>query len=265
MQLWLSIWVIACYLMTSLAFWLCARGRISTLFTLVFLFVSCQSHALLLIHDVGLKDSNTWNLSIFNVISIFAWTMACVSFFWLWKKEMSVGGVIIALINAAIVALSALLHSQKPFLESMSTGMIWHIFSSIAAWTVLSIAVIHGVLYGTIYARLKQKKLKGIPMTSLANIERLTLLFTAIGFVLLLFSLFSGWLFVDNLFAQHLLHKTLFTMLAAVIYGWTLFLYYGHHRHGTTIIYWSFFAYGLLMMGYVISNIVLQFVLHNRM
>lgn len=263
MQLWLPFFVIFLYAVSGTAFWRTARRGLSVLPPLAILFAACQSHALLLIHTVGMTGSQAWNLSIFNVISIFAWTLACLSFFWLWKREMALGGVMIAGINSAIVLLSALLHSKKPFLEALSGGIIWHILCSIAAWTVLSIALVHGILYLTIFQRLKRKKLKGIPMASLANIERVMMLITAIGFALLLASLFSGWLFVENLFAQHLVHKTLFTMASAAVYGWTLVLFYGKHQRGAAAVYWSFCGYALLMMGYVISNIVLQFLLHR--
>ena len=47
------------------------------------------------------------------------------------------------------------------------------------------------------------------------------LLFTLVklGFVLLTVSLLSGFLFVNDLFAQHLAHKTVFSMAAWVVFG----------------------------------------------
>ncbi|SUO95458.1 cytochrome C assembly family protein [Suttonella ornithocola] len=255
MQLLLPFLVICLYLGTAWQFYRATRSHSSSFTALAFLFAACQLHAFLLITTIG----NTLNFSIFNVVSAFAWSVAVLSFFWLWKKQMALGGVIISIVNASLVVLAAVFVSRKPFLSNLQGGMIWHILLSMAAWTVLTIALIHNVLFMYLFQRLKNKRLKNTNLASLANLERISVLYLLLGFLLLLAALMSGWMFVENLFAQHLWHKTVLTMLSAAVYGWTLFLYYGRHYRGLIIVYWAFAAYALLMMGYVISNIVLQF------
>lgn len=261
MQLWLPLFVILAYLITGTAFFASARAKFSHLWAMALLFLACQSHAFLLIKTVSAGGNAVINLSVFNVISIIAWTLSCLSFFWLRRPEMALGGVMISVINALLVFVAGLFHSRKLFLYAGNEGIIWHILLSVAAWTVLSIALIHSFLYLYFFHRLKKKQLRNLKMTALAHLERLSMYYTLIGWALLMLSLLSGWLFVSNLFAQHLWHKTVLTMFAALIYAWLLWAYYVKHRRSTVLIYWSLSAYAVLLTGYVVSNIVLQFII----
>lgn len=261
MQLWLPLLVISIYLITGTAFFASAKAKFSYLWAMALLFLACQLHAFLLIKTVSAGGNAVINLSIFNVVSIFAWTLSCLSFFWLRRPEMALGGVMISLINAVLVFISALLHSSKPFLHASNEGLVWHILLSIAAWTVLSIALIHSVLYLYFFNRLKKKQLRNLKMTALAYLERLSMYYTLIGWAILMLALLSGWMFVNNLFAQHLWHKTVLTMCAAAVYAWVLWSYYAKRRRSTLLIYWSLTAYGILLTGYVVSNVILQFII----
>lgn len=262
MPLWLPLFVAMLYLLTGVSFFAVLRGRFSAFWALALLFIACQSHAFLLITTVS-HDVHVLNLSIFNVISIFAWTVACLSFIWLWRKEMALGGIMISGINALLIFFAAVFQSNKPFLQDSSSGMMWHILLSIAAWTVLSIALIHSVLYLYIYQRLKNKQLRNYKMASLSNLERLSMNYNLLGCVLLFLSLLSGFVFVHDLFAQHLWHKTVFTIASALLYAWILFCYFFRLPRTLRLIYLSFVAYALLVTGYVVSNIVLQFVIYK--
>jgi ABC-type uncharacterized transport system permease subunit len=82
-----------------------------------------------------------------------------------------------------------------------------------------------------------------------------------LGFITLTFALITGFFFVEDLFAQHLAHKTFFSLLAWLLYG---LLLWGHFRRGwrgrkaARLTLWAFV---LLMLGYVGSSIVLEFLL----
>ena len=266
MRLWLLAAITCLYLFSGTAFWHASRQASSSLFrALATLIIACLVHAILLIDmidTIGEGNEPSFNLSICNVISLFAWAVACVSLIWLWKRQMALGGVLISVINALLVPVAALFTGNKPFIETMTGGMIWHILLSIAAWTVLTIALIHEALYSYLFQRLKRKRLKNTNLASLASLERIMMVYTVIGWVLLLASLFSGWFFVEDLFAQHLWHKTVLTMLSGVAYGWLVWLGGVRRRHGMVLVYWSLLGYALLATGYVVSNMIVQFVMH---
>lgn len=255
---WLPAFAAIIYFIASWKFLRVERDAHNPLWALGIMVLACQVHALGLIHAIG--QGNGLNLSVFNVVSVFAWSVVCLSVLWLWRASAALAGVIINSINVVIVILPMIFVSEKPFLSTLEAGMVWHILTAIAAWTVLTIATVHALLYGMLYQRLKQKKINKNNKMSLIGLERVMVVLTVIGFVLLSISLLTGWLFVEDLFAQHLWHKTILTMLSWLVYAWLLFAYFIAHQRGLVIAYVLLGAYVLLVAGYVVSNIVLQFV-----
>ena len=169
----------------------------------------------------------------------------------------------ICLVNAVAVALPLVFVSDKPFDQHLSPGMWWHILTSIAAWTFISLAFLHALLYGWLFRRLKRKQLKDISVSSLVSLERVMMLQAVTGFILLAIALFTGWMFVDNLFAQHLVHKTVLTFLAWLALGWMIYAYYIRRQRGTPLVVEMCAVFILLLMGYVLSNFILQFVINH--
>ena len=246
--------VVLLYLASGFLFYKSQRG-LNSLLVLSAFFITCQAHAILLINSVG----TGWNLSIFNVISMTAWAIASLSLFLLWRKEMALAGVVISILNALVVFSSAFFVSQKPL--NLSGAMLFHIFTSLAAWTVLSLALIYSGLYLYFFQRLKKKKLKDLNMLSLANLERFSANYCLIGTVLLVISLISGLFFISQIIEKHLIHKTLLTLISTALFFWALKGFYFGEKKGNTFIYRESLAYGFLIVGYVISNIIIQFIL----
>ena len=232
MQLWLPLFTIFAYVAAAAGFVRVYRKplrRINPLWVLGILVCACQGHALSLI--VSLQANGHLNLSIFNMVSVNAWFVACISVFWLWRASMALGGVVICLVSAVAVA--------------------------------LPLAFLHAALYGWLFRRLKRKQLKDISVSSLVSLERVMMLQAVTGFILLAIALLTGWMFVDDLFAQHLVHKTVLTLLAWLALGWMLFSYYIREQRGLTLVLEMCAAFSLLLTGYVLSNVILQFILNH--
>ena len=82
------------------------------------------------------------------------------------------------------------------------------------------------------------------------------------GWSLLSLSLISGWLFLGNLFAQHLVHKTLLACLAWIVFS--VLLWGRHHLgwRGHKAIRWTLAGFCLLMLAYFGSKLVREYILH---
>ncbi|KTC32266.1 cytochrome C assembly protein [Pseudomonas sp. ABAC21] len=96
----------------------------------------------------------------------------------------------------------------------------------------------------------------------LQTMESLLFGFLWAGWTLLSLSLISGWLFVENLFAQHLVHKTLLACLAWVVFS---VLLWGRNRlgwRGHKAIRWTLAGFCLLMLAYFGSKLVREYILH---
>lgn len=259
MQPWLPIGVALGYLLCAALFFKVYRRKLHPLVALGAMVLVCQGHALVLIQSVRAGDA--LNLSVFNVVSIYAWAIAVLAFFGLWRQAEALPGMLICLINALCVLLPVWFVSEKPFLTTLSGGILMHILLSIAAWTVLSLAFLHAVLYAWVFQMLKQKKLTGGAPIALVGIERVMMVMAAIGAMLLTGSLLSGMLFVEDMFAQHLWHKTVLTFLSWLAVLWALFVWLLGKQRGMQLVYKLMLAYGLLLAGYVLSNVILQFVI----
>jgi ABC-type uncharacterized transport system permease subunit len=91
--------------------------------------------------------------------------------------------------------------------------------------------------------------------------ERLLYGIAAGGFLALLLAVFSGFLFVDDLFAQHLAHKTALSLLALLLFG---ILLAGRQfagwrgRRAVSLYLWGFVTLGLAYFGsrYILEQLL---------
>ncbi|QLF92689.1 cytochrome c biogenesis protein CcsA [Pseudomonas sp. ABC1] len=142
-------------------------------------------------------------------------------------------------------------------------GMLAHILLSILAYGVLTIAVFQSLLLLLQDHHLKHKHPSGLirNFPPLQTMESLLFGFLLAGWALLSASLLSGWLFLDDLFAQHLVHKTALSVVAWIIFATLL---WGRHRlgwRGHKAIRWTLAGFCLLMLAYFGSKLVREFIL----
>lgn len=128
----------------------------------------------------------------------------------------------------------------------------------------MTIAVLQSLLLLLQNRQLKTRKPAGIIRTfpPLQTMESLLFGFLWAGWLSLSLSLVSGWLFLQDLFAQHLAHKTLLACVAWVVFG---VLLWGRHQlgwRGGKAIRWTQAGFLLLMLAYFGSKWVREFILH---
>ncbi|WP_293002125.1 cytochrome c biogenesis protein CcsA [Nevskia sp.] len=95
----------------------------------------------------------------------------------------------------------------------------------------------------------------------LQTMERLLFQLIFFGFFLLSMTLVSGLLFVHNLFAQHLVHKTVLSFFAWLIFGLLLWGRVRHGWRGRTAVRWALSGYVALVLAYFGSKLILEQVL----
>jgi ABC-type uncharacterized transport system permease subunit len=92
-----------------------------------------------------------------------------------------------------------------------------------------------------------------------------TLLFQMIGTGLffLSISLVSGFIFIEDLFAQHLVHKTVLSIIAWIIFSSLLIGRFRYGWRGKTAVRWTLTGFFLLLLAYFGSKLVLEIILHR--
>ena len=166
-------------------------------------------------------------------------------------------------------AMSVLVSTFAPETASISAnlprGMLLHIASSVLAYAVLTLAAAQSALVATQDYQLRHRHTRGIvqilPPLQLMETMLFELLFVGVG--LLTIAIVSGFLFIEDIFAQHLVHKTTLTMLA-----WLLFsvLLWGHHKLGwrsQVAVRLTLAGFVTLMLAFFGSKLVLELVLQR--
>ncbi len=113
---------------------------------------------------------------------------------------------------AALVLLGEwLLPAPAQLINTPDARISLHVISSVMAFGLLSIAGVYALFVALMDHFLRRHQLNPLmrALPALNVLESLLFGLIKAGFVLLTLSLASGLLFIDNLMAQHLAHKTL--------------------------------------------------------
>jgi ABC-type uncharacterized transport system permease subunit len=181
----------------------------------------------------------------------------------LWAVMLKHKLALLSLILAPMTALTLLFNEffPSPLKELINWSLTSHIMTSLLAYVLFGFAAAQGLLYAYQERQIRAHKLtafvKSLP--PLKNMEDLLFNLIKLGFIILSLSLLTGFFFLENLFAQHLAHKTFFSLLAWVVF---LGLLLGRQLagwRGQTAVRWTLIGYLLLALGFVGSRFILEY------
>ncbi|HEX7060443.1 MAG TPA: cytochrome c biogenesis protein CcsA [Woeseiaceae bacterium] len=164
---------------------------------------------------------------------------------------------------AGIAALATGWPAVSPGGTMMSWQLEAHVLISLVAYGMLTVGAIVAVFAIVQDKRLRARRVSAADrlFAPLEMTEKLLYGIAAAGFVTLLLAVFSGFLFVDDLFAQHLVHKTTLSLLALVLFGVLLagrWLAGWRGRRAVLLYLWGF---TILCLAYFGSRFVLEQIL----
>jgi ABC-type uncharacterized transport system permease subunit len=234
-----------------------------------------------------------------NMLLSIAFLLAITSIMWhsfvLLAAIHAAGGISLTLGNAAsfiglLLAIIAVFGAIEPTMRGMAGGLL--ILSAVAVtftaahtsgtapvmltWQLQAHVLISLFAYGlltagaivAVYALVQDSRLRSGQLTAVNHLfaplettERLLYGIAASGFAFLVLAILSGLAFVDNLFAQHLVHKTILSIIALLLFG---VLLAGRHFagwRGRRAVYLYLWGFGILGLAYFGSRFVLENVL----
>ncbi len=213
----------------------------------------------------GLAAEDGLSFSLFRAGSLIFWMVnisLLASFAWRPLQNLM---VVLFPIAALAVVLAALMPADGALLTDLSGGMLAHIGSSVLAYAVLAIAAVQAGAVAAQDYQLRHRQTRGLVqlLPPLQLMESILFEIVWVGLVLLTLAIASGFIFIDDIFAQHLVHKTVLSICA-----WLLFatLLWGHHRLGWRSQLAARFTLGgfvALMLAYAGSKFVLELVLQR--
>ncbi|MEQ8857797.1 MAG: cytochrome c biogenesis protein CcsA [Pseudomonadales bacterium] len=149
--------------------------------------------------------------------------------------------------------------------QSLPLALGMHILFSILAYSILFMAACQSLLLAYQDHALKTKSsiraLRLLP--PLESMEALLFSMLWTGIVTLTAAIATGFLFLDDLFGQRVVHHTVLAIASWVVYA---VLLTGRHFFGwrsRTATYWTLIAFSLLVLGYFGSKFVLEILLET--
>lgn len=222
----------------------------------------------LLLHATGIYGISAKpdgiQLSFFTASSQIFWVINCIVLLSSMKKALH-NLFIILLPCSALAILGTMLNQSQSSVLHLNYQLASHVVLSIFAYSLLTIATLQALVLSYQNRHLKNKSnlqyLRYLP--PLQTMEALLFEFVLVGEILLTLSIISGFIFLENIFAQHLVHKTVFSIAAWLVYGFLLVGKYKLGWRGNTAIRWTLAGFVFLMLAYFGSKLVLELILHR--
>ena len=205
------------------------------------------------------------DLEFFNVLSLIAWVVTVLVLVTALTQPLENLGLLVLPFAAVSVTLQALWPSNPDMLAHLAVEMQGHILISILAYSLLSVAAVQALLLAVQDKQLRNRHPGGFirALPPLETMEGLLFQMIGVGFILLTLSLISGFVYLENMFAQHLVHKTILSVIAWVVFGVLLWGRWNFGWRGRKAIKWTLIGFALLMLAYLGSKLVRELILHR--
>jgi len=234
-----------------------------------------------------------------RIFLIFAFLTGVAGLAWhsqtLWSRTLGPDGLSLSIGNTASLiglqlALIALLGGLQPSFRGLAGGLLllaagaaaltgWHSAgpgANILSWQIQAHVLISLFAYGlltvgaivAVFALMQEKRLQAAQLSSINQLfaplettEQMLFGITAAGFLLLLLAVSSGFALFEDLFSQHLVHKTALSLLALLLFGILLAGRQFAGWRGKRAVYLYLWGFAILCLAYFGSRYILEEIL----
>jgi ABC-type uncharacterized transport system permease subunit len=174
-------------------------------------------------------------------------------------RGLSAGLLLLAAAATSVTGSQVITNTGELFTWQMQV----HILISLFAYGLLTVGAIVAV-----YALIQDRRLHAGQLSTINQLfaplettERLLYGIARVGFFLLFIAILSGFTFVDNLFAQHLIHKTFLSILALILFGILLAGRQFANWRGRRTVFLYLWGFVILCLAYFGSRYILEEIL----
>lgn len=230
---------------------------------LIFGAVALILHAHLLYQSIIV--TNGLDFGFFNAVSLIGWLVALIVLMSSLFRPLENLLILLFPIAALSIIFEIYIPDTRILTDELSTGLRIHILLSICAYSLLMISAVQAIMLAIQEDLIKKKHPAKImhALPPLQVMEDLLIQIIVIGFFALSLSLASGMMFIENLFAQHLIHKTVLSIVAWIIYCILLWGRWSAGWRGKRIIRWTLGGFLALLLAYAGSKFVLEIILQR--
>ena len=204
------------------------------------------------------------DLNLFNALSLVTWLTATLLLLSSLGRPLHSLVMVMLPITALALALELTLGHDAAIAVAGKPELQIHILVSLVAYSLLTLAALQaGVLaiqHNAIHRHQPGNRfIRALP--PLQAMEALLFQLIGVGFLLLSGALVTGFIYLEDMFAQHVVHKTILSVV-----GWIVFatLLVGRLRfgwRGSLAIRWTLGGFIILILAYFGSKFALEWVL----
>ena len=203
------------------------------------------------------------NLGFYNALSLVGAFITLFTLTSVLRHPIEIMGIIVMPIAAVVLSLDSINSSIHWLAPGSSYELIIHVLSSLIAYSLLALAALHAIVLSVQNRFLHGHHPGGIIklLPPLKTMESLLFDAIVIGFICLSFSLATGLIFLENMFAQRLAHKTILSITAWFVFATLLTGRWFFGWRGRTAIRWTLSGFFSLMLAYFGSKFVIEVLL----
>ncbi|GIU41793.1 cytochrome C assembly family protein [Shewanella colwelliana] len=202
------------------------------------------------------------NFSLTNVISMVNWIIAFTFTILMFRLKVIVVVPVVYACSVISVALLWLLPPEFITHFELYPEVLAHVVLSLMAYSALMIAALYAIQLAMIQSKLKKKQLMLSPaIPPLMTVEKQLYHLVIIGVVLLSLSLATGFIFLDDMFAEGKGHKALLSIAAWFTYIAMLAQQYWVGCRIRTAVIYTLTGATLLSLAYFGARIVKELIL----
>ncbi len=203
------------------------------------------------------------NVELFAILGLVGWLVALLLTLASLSLPVATLGIVVYPVAALAVIGLAIAPPGHYLTAKLDFGLRAHILLSILAYSLLSIAAVQAALLYVQDSHLHRHQPGGFvrALPPMETMEKLLFGMIALGFGVLTLSLISGAFYLEDIFAQHLVHKTVLSIIAWLIFAVLLWGRWRFGWRGRVAIRWAIGGFVVLMLAYFGSKFVIELLL----
>ncbi len=219
------------------------------------------------IHVIFLKqliypEQGILNLGFFSAFCLISWLVSIQILISSLYRPLESLGIIMFPLSGLTTILVLFTPVSEPLTNVSSQFIHGHILISVIAYSLIMLSALQAIALAYQNHAIRSHHPGGLIrfLPPLHDMETLLFQMLGFGFIFLSTALISGFFFMEDLFAQHLVHKTILSIISWVILAILLFGRFKFGWRGKLAIRWTLTAFVFIMLAYFGSKLVLEFI-----
>lgn len=202
------------------------------------------------------------NLGFFVALSLICWLISIQILLSSIFYRLESLGIAVFPLSGVAGLISTMGYSER-LINVEHASIQGHIMVSVVAYSLIMLGACQAILLAYQDHSIRSHHPGGFIrfLPPLHEMETLLFQILSFGFIALSAALITGFIFLEDIFAQHLVHKTVLSIIGWFILGILLFGRFRFGWRGKTAIRWTLSSFGILMLAFFGSKLVLEFIL----